>query len=176
MAKGKKKALENAEKKIGGPFLAAAFFCENILEDMKGMLSVQGITDAVQIAIHPHAPPDVPSEEKPLVINQQVLLMFRSGDSPGKHHLKIETEGPSRKRETIKDDEVTLSDLPNGGLNIKIAIGISVTRSVGGLFLIDVILDGVLMTRVPLNIAIIRPELPAEAMPKKSETTTKKNA
>jgi hypothetical protein len=164
VAKSKKKA---PERKIGGPYVAAAIFCENILEDMKGMLSVQGINDALLFGLHPLVPKDLPSEEQPINVTHQLLLMFKSGDSPGKHRLKIELESPSGKRETVKDDEVTLSEQPHGGLNIKIAVTLSITSGNGGLFLVDVSLDGALMTRVPLNITITRPELPVEAAKKK---------
>jgi hypothetical protein len=154
-------------KKIGGPFLAAAFFCENILEDMQRKLTVQGISDSVQLVMHPLSPKDMPSVEKPLPFNLQLLLMFRSGDAPGKHKLKLEIESPSGKRTTVKDDEVTLSDQPHGGVNVKTIATMSITSNSGGLYLVDVYLDDKLMTRMPLTITITRAEMLAEAESKK---------
>jgi hypothetical protein len=175
MAKEKEKK-KSPKGRMGGPFLAAAFFCENILEDMQRKLSVQGINDGMELVIHPLAPKNVPSEENPLVINHQLLLMFKSGDSPGKHHLKLEIESPSGKRATVKDEEVTLSDQPNGGLNVKVAVTLGITTFPGGLYLVDVFLDGKLMTRIPFNINITRPELPTEARTKATEASPKKKS
>jgi len=156
---------KTADKKIGGPFVAAAFFCENILEDMRRMLSIQGVTDTLNLTLGPHAPPDVPSKENPLAISQQLLLVFRSGDSPGKHRLKLVIEGPDGKRKKFKEDDVTFSDPPQGGINVKVAV--TLVLDSGGLFWIDVYLDRKLMTRVPINIGIVRVEAPTEAAPKK---------
>lgn len=151
------------KRKLGGPFLAAAVFCENILEDMQRRLTVQGVIDGIQLLLPPFVPDDVPSEEHPLHLNQQLLLIFRSGDSPGEHDLKLELENPSGKRTVIKEQEVNLSEQKNGGVNIKIAITAGITNPAGGLYMVDVFLDGKLMTRVPLMLTITRSEMPGKA-------------
>src|SRR5689334_17321465 len=125
MAKKQATGKKAAGKKIGGPFLAAAFFCENILEDLRGMMSVQGISDTLHLTVSPLAPKHLPSKESPLNLPQQLLLVFRSGDAPGKHKLKLVVERPDGTRETIKEDKATLSDPPQGGLNVK--VGVSLT-------------------------------------------------
>ena len=81
-----KKAVK---KKIGGPYLAMAVFCENIVEDQRKVISAIGITEGLQFWISPFAPGDMPSREMPIAINQNILLMFRTGDSQGKHLLKL---------------------------------------------------------------------------------------
>lgn len=175
MAKSRQKHPEQpvASRKIGGPFLAAAIFCENILEDMRHMLSVQGISDSAHLMVPPFVPKDVPSEENPVSINQQILLIFRSGDSPGKHQFKLEIESPSGKRTVAKEDEVTLSDGPSGGLNFKIAVTMSLTNPTGGLYLADVFLDGKLMTRMPFTANVVRHETPDDGPPKKADAKKK---
>jgi uncharacterized protein DUF6941 len=163
-----KRAIDRKPKKVGqgGPYIAAAFYCENILEDSKGMISVQGIGDSMHIGLSPFAPPDLPSKENPIIVRHQFLLIFRSGDSPGKHRLKLELESPSGKRTTIKDEEITLTDPPNGGLHIKNGLTIEIQK--GGLFWLDVFLDDALMTRAPMNIEIYRPQI---VMPEKPDAS-----
>src|SRR4051794_16650563 len=80
MAQQKKtKAKPKPAKTPRGPFLAAAFFCDGILQDMGGVLSVSRIVDQLNISVHPDAPDDVPSKEKPLPVQQNLLVMFRTG-------------------------------------------------------------------------------------------------
>lgn len=55
----------------------------------------------------------------------------------------------------------------------------TITTSAGGLYLVDVFLDDVLMTRMPFNITITRLEsltetAPKETAPKKKEAAPKK--
>ena len=72
MAKSK-----TTKKKAGGPYLAAAFFCESTIEDKKdGAISAIRIIDQMEVAIDPAAPPDFPSDE-PLFVESD----FFSGDA-----------------------------------------------------------------------------------------------
>ena len=149
MAKTKVKS-----KPIGGPFLAAAVFCDNIVEDTDHSISAIMIIDGVVLYVSEDAPPDFPSKEKQMLIMQKVLLTFRSGDSPGKHQLSIVLHQPNGKRVKVMDKEIELTPPPHGGVNLKTGIQLSVHSS--GLFLFDVILDGKRLTRMPFNVAIQR--------------------
>jgi hypothetical protein len=149
MAKRKKTV-----KKIGGPFLAAAIFCENILEDSSGLMSVQRIMDGCQVVVSPFAPPDMPSKANPVPVAQNILLIFRTGDAPGKHELKLVMQGPNGKRSLVSTMEISLTEPSHGGVNVKTVAKMMVYSS--GVFLIDVILDGKRFTRMPLNIDIQR--------------------
>ncbi len=159
MAKAKPKK-KTAERVIGGPFLAAAFYCEGILEDTHGKLTIQNIIDSLHIVLSPFSPKDMPSDKAPLPFNIQIMLAFKSGDAPGKHRLKLEIESPSGRRDIIKDEDITLTDPPYGGINIKNNIAMSIVSN-GGLYLVDVYLDDVIMTRIPLNLTVTRAEMPA---------------
>lgn len=149
MAKKKKQV-----KKIGGPFLAAAVFCESIMEDSGGKVSAIGILDGCELYIPPDAPPDVPSETQAVGFSQNVLLIFRSGDAPGKHKLWFVIERPDGKRLKHPEREIELSSPPNGGLHLKTTAFFKVASS--GVYWFDVFLDGKRFTRMPLNITIQR--------------------
>jgi hypothetical protein len=149
------------ERKTGGPFLAAAVFCENILEDSDRTVSVIRIIDGVQIVLSPQAPADIPSPTHPFPVTLNILLIFRTGDSPGEHNLKLQTESPDGKRDVGLEQVVTLSPEPNGGLSLKTLAGLAVHCN--GVHLIDVSLDGKLVTRMPLNVQITRAEMPTDS-------------
>lgn len=93
---------------------------------------------------------------------QHVLLVVRSGDSPGKHIIKLVMESPSGKKTDALVKEVKLTDFPHGGIHIKTQLNISLVAS--GVYWIDVLIDGRRFTRMPINISIQRlpgPEKPS---------------
>jgi hypothetical protein len=164
VAKDKKQA-----KKFGGPFLAAAVFCESILEDAGGKMSAIGIVDGTNFFLQPETPADVPSEAQPIIFMGNIVIILRSGDSPGKHKLRLIMEQPDGKRKKAMEKEIELSDRPNGGINIK--TGITLQIQLAGLYWIDVILDNKRITRMPFNITIQR--LPSTSMSKAKAITKK---
>jgi hypothetical protein len=148
-------------KKIGGPFLATAVFCESIMEDTSKKISALGIMDGVVFWIVADAPPGVPSEEQPISFIQNVLIVFRTGDSPGKHELRLVMERPDGKRKEVVKKEIDLSAPLHGGFQLKSQVNVTVYSQ--GVFWLDVILDGRRFTRMPLNVEIKR--LPADDAP-----------
>jgi hypothetical protein len=158
MAKQKKPA-----KKIGGPFLAAAFFCEGISEDMDTALSVIRIVDTINLVISSQAPSDMPSKSNPVVLTPAILISFRSGDSPGKHKLTLVMQTPAGQRTEMFSQEVEFTKQPQGGTNLKTRTTMKVFGN--GVYLIDVILDGKRYTRMPLNVSIQRADAVDSATP-----------
>lgn len=153
-----KKSSNRVSKRIGGPFLAAAFFCESMMEDSSGKVSAIGILDTVTIYIAHDAPKNVPSEDTPLPLTQSLLVFFRGGDSPGKHQLRLVLTRPDGKRGKPTDREVELSKSLQGGINVRTHMAMSITMT--GVYWLDVILDGKLYTRVPLKVAVQRVPAP----------------
>lgn len=149
-----KAAKKKPKKKVGGPFLAVAVFCDNILEETDKALTVVKIHDGYMIVLPHDAPADIPSKEKQLPLMQWMLLSFRSGDSPGEHQLRVIIESPSGKRSKAIDGPVMLSNEPNGGHNNRVHLGMSVYSS--GTYWFEVYLDRKLYTKMPLQITIKR--------------------
>jgi hypothetical protein len=153
------KQAKKSTKKIGGPFIAVAVFCESIVEDSSGKIGAVGILDGCQLYLTGDAPANVPSEEVPLTVTQNILIVFRSGDSPGEHKLKFVIEHPNGKRKIAVEKDVVLSQPPQGGLNLRTNAIIQVVA--GGLHWLDIFLDNKRLTRMPLMIEILRLPLPA---------------
>jgi hypothetical protein len=161
MAKLKKKT-----DTIGGPFLAAAVFCENILEGKDGMMSAMNIVDGCKIQIHADAPPEIQTLASPIPVSQNALVIFRTGDSPGKHKLTFVAQGPDGKRHKPASQEIKLGKDPNGGMNVKVNAAFAVHAS--GVYWLDVMLDGKRVTMMPLNVDVQRDA--ATPAPAKSRT------
>jgi hypothetical protein len=145
------------ETKTGGPYLAAAFFCETTIEDKQdGALSAIRMVDQLTFDIDPSAPPDFPSESQRLPVNIRGVLSFKTGDSPGEHTIRIIMESPSGKMHDPFDQVLPFSPQPYGGVNVRLNHTIWVKQ--GGLFWFHVFLDGKQVTRMPLLISVQRAE------------------
>jgi hypothetical protein len=145
-------------RKAGGPYLAAAIFCESVMEGADQALTAIRIVDQITLTIPKDAPPDIPSEQKRLPASICALVTFRRGDAKRKHVVRLVMNSPSGKRETVSDHRITLSDKAHGGANLRINMTFGISK--GGLFWVDVILDGKLVTRMPLQITVVRSDMP----------------
>jgi hypothetical protein len=148
-------------KNSGGPYVAAALFCNSILEDSDGIVSALRIVDEIRVVINPNAPPDVPSKADPIEIPLFALIIIRRGDAPaGMHQLALAMETPDGKTEEVYKGEITMPDHPNGAAVIKSRVTLRLHSS--GVFWIDVILGENRLTRMAMNLLIQRSE-PAAA-------------
>lgn len=149
MAKTKK-----AKKALGGPFLAAAVFCESVMEDNTKKMSAFGIMDGTNFWLAEDTPADAPSKSQPIAFVQNMLIIFRTGDAGGKHELRLVLEQPDGKRTDILKESIELTPQPYGGCNVRTQAMLKVFTA--GVYWIDVILDGKRFTRMPLNVTIRR--------------------
>ena len=145
---------KGTEKKMGGPFLSAAIICEAVMQDAANKMSAFGISDGLVAYLSKDAPANIPSEENPAIIQLNMLIIIRSGDSPGKHMMKISALAPDGKRTTVHEQELILTDPPHGGFQLKIVAQVSLSSN--GIYLFDVILDNKRITRMPYNVEFKR--------------------
>jgi hypothetical protein len=154
MAKSKKPV-----KKLGGPFLTAAFFCETTIEDKKdGSLSAIRMIDTITVNLPPSAPPEILSGEQGLPIPIAGLLSFKTGGAPGEHTVRLIMHSPSGKTEKALEQTLQFTPEPHGGANLRMNNVFMVKK--GGLFWLHVFLDGKRVTRIPLLISVQRAETP----------------
>lgn len=131
---------------IGGPFLAAAFFCERVLQEKDGVLSAIRIIDRF---IHTITGADAPDKMPPFNIQISILIAFKSGDAKGKQELKINPITPSGK--TLPG--ISLPVLFEGiGRGNNINIGYAFEAQEEGLYWFDITLNNVLITKIPLSV------------------------
>lgn len=151
------------KKPIGGPFLAVAAFCDNVMQDTDGTMSAIRIVDKITVNIPAAAPATIPSESTKVPVVVWLLLMFKSGSAKGKRELALNVVSPSGKTGNVLKQQVVLSPEPSGGINVKIHFSLGISE--GGLFLVDVLMDGKLMTRMPLLVTVAREKAEAAAPP-----------
>lgn len=132
------------------PHVIAAFFCEKILQEKDGSLSVIRIADRLSYTLPPEG---LPEGVKPMA---QIagLIALRSGPASGKFTLKLRSNSPSGKQdESFYSVPIELQGGDHGQnliLNVKMGI------LEDGLFWFDVILDGQVLTRIPLTVVQVQ--------------------
>jgi hypothetical protein len=151
---------KKARRAISGPFLTAALFCDQIVEDKDGSLSCIRIIDTVNITLDPTAPKDMPSETNRIPVVTRGLVAFRGdGGRRKRYNLRLVMESPSGKSGTVLEQEIQFSGEAHGGANFNFTCTIAVKK--GGLFWLRVLLDEKDVTRVPLLITVKRSEAAA---------------
>lgn len=138
-----------SHKAVGGPYLSAALFCDSILEERDGTLSAFRIIDAVTLKI-----PDSTPSDQALPIGVWFLLIFKSGNSPGKHEVRVDMRSPSGKTKRGEPQTYDLSPPQYGGINLRLMTTLTVKN--GGVFWADAYLDGKPISHTPLNIVVER--------------------
>jgi hypothetical protein len=126
----------------GRPILQMAVFCERILEEADGVISVMRIVDKVVVSTDK-------DEFQPGVIELGVVVAFKSGDAAGKFHLELVGREPTGK---VTFKVVSDLELKGGGHGSRIAKRIPIPVTMVGLYWVDVLLDSRRVTRMPLEI------------------------
>lgn len=139
---------EDARKDWGGPYVAAAFLCEKVLNELDNVPSYVRVLDRVTVT--PPVGSTQPAGSMPSFPFQCTLVVsFKSGRAKGRHDVAIQVEGPSGLRE----DEVVYPMLFEGedrGVALNLQVNLILTHE--GIHWFDVTIDQRLVTRVPLRV------------------------
>ncbi len=135
----------------GGPYLSAALLCELVIEDRQGSLSAIRIVDRYEVrAIGPDVPDNMPELNERWRGN--LLISFKSGQARGRHEVRIRPESPSGMRlPEIAHPVIFEGD--ERGYNLIAPLGLRLDQE--GLYWFDILMDGRLVTRVPLRIVYL---------------------
>jgi hypothetical protein len=140
-------------KSLSGPYVNAAVFCENPLEDTKGMISVIRIFDRTEGEL-----PAEFGEGDSVAINTWFFVAVKSGDARGKHRLQLFLVAPTGKKELVSEGEIVLLGDENGS---NLRANLSLTIQSEGLYWMNVVIDGRTVTRTPLRVVLRKASEPA---------------
>lgn len=134
---------------LGGPYLQAAAFCERVLQEQDGVLSLIRVVDRIT-----HSPqgPDVPRDMPPVPINLWIAVTLKSGAARGRHTLRIVAEAPSGQQLPQVLEFPVLFEGEDRGINVLVQYGFQAEME--GLYWFDVRLDDnpEPLTRMPLRV------------------------
>ena len=133
-----------------GPHLILAAFCEQVIEDKSGVLSLIRVVDRMNITAQgSEAPEDMPPQN----LNWALVLSLKSGEARGTHSIQIVPQLPSG--ETL--DAVTLSmHLEGGNRGQNLVSRINLPLEMPGVYWFKVYVDDEFLTQIPVEVIYSR--------------------
>jgi hypothetical protein len=128
------------------PYVALAVFCERVLEEKEGTLSLIRVVDQITVTTQGADPPAV-MPPSPLLLHAVVGL--KSGPVHRAVTLQLRHEGPTGIRGELPTTTVLLEG-EERGINLNVELAVLATRE--GLHWFDVLVDGQVLTRMPLRV------------------------
>jgi hypothetical protein len=137
---------KKTRKRRPKPLLAAAVFCDRILERIDGTMSAINVTDSYIAFIGPDA---LVHPDQRIPISRNVFLAFKSGDVVGERIVKLVLRIPTGRKQVVFERSLPFKG-GEQGVNIKVNFELKVKTQ--GVYWMDVIVDGTRLTRMPLKI------------------------
>lgn len=133
-----------------GPYVQVAAFCERVLREADGVISLIRVVDVVTHSERGADPPrDMPQVRYPL----NLVISLKSGRAKGRHDVTITPELPSG--ETMPAITVT-AQLEGEGKGFLVISQIDIPYTMEGLYWFNVRFDDEMLTRLPLQIRYAR--------------------
>lgn len=134
----------------GGPYVQIAGFCERILREADGVLSLIRMVDVVtHTENRPDAPEEMPAFHYPLTL----VLTLKSGEARGRHDISITPVQPGGESLGTITASIRLEG-EGRGANIVSPIDLPYTQE--GLYWFDIHLGQDILTRIPLEVRYSR--------------------
>ena len=133
-----------------GPYVQVAAFCERVLREADGVMSLVRVVDRIEhVERRPDAPRDMPEVHYPLTL----VLALKSGKAKGRYEVTITPVQPSGEPMPSVTMTVQLEG-ENRGVNIVSPIDVPYRQE--GLYWFNITFDGVILTRLPLEVRYSR--------------------
>jgi len=138
-----------------GPYLQAALFCERVLKEGDGVLSIIRVIDRV---VQTAGGSNVPEKMPPLNYGLTALIMLKSGQASGSVQVGMSVEQPSG----LTKDAASMSVLMEGGeRGQNLVVQMQMTFEEPGLYWFNVMIENECVTRMPLRVVYTRIAGPA---------------
>lgn len=129
-----------------GPFLATAVFCERVLREQDGGVSLIRIVDRLDI--------DVKGLEIGPIKGQLILfLTFKTGNANGEYEMSLIKESPSGERAKPQHHPIKFDGSPN--TNRSLTINLQATFDEAGVWYFVLLLNGKQITKIPFEIRFL---------------------
>ena len=129
-----------------GPYVQTACFCDVIIEDKTGVISLIRIIDTLTHTATGANPPD---DMPPVPYSLKLVLMLKSGNARGRSNLRIVPELPTGE---TKEPFVVTTYFEGEERGQNVIANISFVFEVEGLYWFNVYLDDQKLTAIPFRI------------------------
>ena len=133
-----------------GPYLQIAAFCEQVIEDKTGVLSLIRVVDKITATSSgQQAPEEMPAMD----LNWKFVLALKSGELRGSYPIKIVRELPSAE---IREPVELSVHLEGGNRGANVIADLRMTIDMPGIHWVNVYFNGELLTRLPIQVIYSR--------------------
>ena len=130
-----------------GPYIRAALFAENILEEKDGVKTAVRIIDQFTAKIQGQEPP----EDMPAITHQlNALISLKPGEARGRQTFSLTMEKPDGQRKQAGQGTIHFQGTGNRGVDLRMNLGVTFDQE--GLYWFDFELEGQLLTRMPFEV------------------------
>lgn len=134
-----------------GPYVQIAAFCENVLTESNGVNSLIRVVDRITTSVG-LLPEGIPPPAHLL----NAVIALKSGQARGSIDITLRAEAPSG----LRLPDLTVSVLLEGeDRGVAIHVPVAIPTEVEGIYWFDVLVDGRLMSRMPLRVVHQRQSL-----------------
>lgn len=142
-----------------GPYLTTAVFCEQVLQEASGVLSLIRIVDRMNVTV---SGPDAPEEMPPQQLNWTLVITLKSGDVRGSHPVKIVPELPSGE---TKPPVILSVHFEGGNKGQNLVSRVQMPLTMSGIYWFRIYVDDQLITKVPIELIYSRIVTPGPQRP-----------
>ena len=133
-----------------GPYVQVAAFCEKVLREADGVVSLIRVIDVITHSERGANPPqEMPAIRYPLTL----VLTLKAGTARGRHEVTLTPELPSG--ETLPSNTVTVQ-MEGEGRGVNFFSQIDIPYTLEGLYWFHVKFDEHVITRLPLQVRYSR--------------------
>ncbi len=142
-----------------GPYLQMAVFCEKVLQERDGVISVIRVVDRINRTA---SGPDAPEAMPPFDYQMTAVITLKSGRARGGVQVEIEPEMPSGLR---KPRIAMTAQMEGSERGQNLIMNIQMRFDEPGVYWFSVYIDGRLTTKMPFDVRYSRISGPASARP-----------
>ena len=129
-----------------GPYVKAAFFCDQVLREADGVISPIRIVDRLT---HTERGPQAPEDMPPFSYRLFAVVMLVPGRARGRHAVRLELENPAGELRLLSEHDLLFEGEDR---NVVLVAEIRATLTLEGLHWLHVSFDGSELTRSPLRV------------------------
>lgn len=135
-----------------GPYLQIAVFCDRVLHEQDGVLSLIRVIDRVTHTVGGKSPP---KEMAPFDYPMVAVLSLKPGKATGRHEVRIEIELPDGIRDPATIPPLTVH-LEGGDRGANLVMNIRMRFKLEGLYWFHVYFDNEFLTKMPFRVLYSR--------------------
>jgi hypothetical protein len=131
-----------------GPFVSVAAFCENVVQEKDGVLTLVRVIDRYDLqASGPQAPSEMPEG---MLVQPNLVVVLKSGRALGSFAVRINFHHPNGRVVEGAEQSFAPAGGEEGGVSVVSKVVLQLSSA--GIYWAEVIVNSRVVTRVPLQV------------------------